>query len=39
MLLIRCGLNLEGVSGVDQEGPRGEGGAKAGFEGTTELVK
>ena len=32
MVLLECGLSLEGVAGVDQEGPPGEGGAKAGFE-------
>ena len=37
--LIECGLSLEGVAEVDQEGPPGEGGAKAGFEETTELLK
>ena len=36
---IRCGLSLEGVAGVDQEGPSGEGGGKAWFEETTELPK
>ena len=39
MLLIGCGLRLEGVAGVDQEGPPGERAAKAGFEETTELLK
>ena len=39
MVLIGCGLSLEGVAGVDQEGPPGEGGAKAGFEETTEFLK
>ena len=39
MLLIGCGLRLEGVAGVDQEGPPGEEGAKAGFEDKTELLK
>ena len=39
VLLIGCGLSLEGVAGVDQEGPPGEAGAKAGFEETTELPK
>ena len=34
-----CPLSLEGVAGVDQEGPPGEAGAKAGFEETTELLK
>ena len=37
--LTECGLSLEGVAGVDQEGPPGEGGVKAGFEETTELLK
>ena len=37
--LIGCVLSLEGVAGVDQEGPPGEGGAKAGFEETTEFLK
>ena len=32
VVLIGCGLSLEGVAGVDQEGPPGEAGAKAGFE-------
>ena len=31
VVLIGCGLSLEGVAGVDQEGPPGEAGAKAGF--------
>ena len=39
VMLIGCGLSLEGVAGVDQEGPPGEGGAKAGFEETTEFLK
>ena len=39
VVLIGCGLSLEGVAEVDQEGPPGEGGAKAGFEETTELLK
>ena len=39
VMLIGCGLSLEGVAGVDQEGPPGEGAAKAGFEETTELLK
>ena len=38
-VLIGCGLSLEGVAGVDQEGPSGEGGGKAWFEETTELLK
>ena len=32
MVLIGCGLSLEGVAGVDQEGPPGEGAAKAGLD-------
>ena len=36
---IGYGLSLEGVAEVDQEGPPGEVGAKAGFEETTELLK
>ena len=39
LVLIGCGLSLEGVAGVDQEGPPGDAGAKAGFEETTELLK
>ena len=39
MVLNGCGLSLEGVTRVDQEGPPGEGGAKAGIEETTELLK
>ena len=39
MVLIGCGLSLEGVAGVYQEGPPGEGGAKAEFEETTEFLK
>ena len=39
LLLIGCGLSLEGVAGVDQEGPPGEAGANTGFEETTELPK
>ena len=39
MVLIGYGLSLEGVAEVDQEGPPGEGSAKAGFEETTELLK
>ena len=38
MLLIGCGLSLEGVAGIGQ-GPPGEGVAKAGFEETTQLLK
>ena len=36
--LIGCGL-IEGVAGVDPEGPPGEGGAEAGIEETTDLLK
>ena len=39
VVLIGCGLNLEEVAGVDQEGPPGEAGANTGFEETTELPK
>ena len=39
VVLIDCGLSLEGVAGVDQEGPPGDVSAKAGFEETTELLK
>jgi len=39
VVLIGCDLSLEGVDGVDQEGPPGEGDAKARFEETTELLK
>ena len=39
VVLIGCGLSLEGVAGVEQEGPPGEAGAKAGFEETTEFLK
>ena len=39
VVLIGCGLSLEGVAGVEQEGPPGEAGAKAVFEETTELLK
>ena len=38
-VLIGCGPSLEGVAGVDPEGPPGEAGAKAGFEETTKLIK
>ena len=38
-VLIGCGLSLEGVAGVDQEGPPGEEDANAGFEETTELLR
>ena len=36
--LIGCGL-IEGVAGVDLEGPPGEEGADAGIEETTDLLK
>ena len=39
MVLLECGLSLELVPGVDQEGPPGEAGANTGFEETTELPK
>ena len=39
VVLTGCGLSLEGVAGVDQEGPPGEGDAKTGFEETTELLR
>ena len=39
VVLIECGLSLKGVAGVDQEGPPGEGGTKAGFEETTEFLR
>ena len=39
LVLIGCDLSSEGVAGVDQEGPPGDAGAKAGFEETTELLK
>ena len=39
VVLTGCGLSLEGVAGVDQEGPPGERDAKAGFEEITELFK
>ena len=39
VVLLECGLSLELVRGVDQEGPPGEGGAKAVFEKTTEFFK
>ena len=39
MVLLECGLSLELVPGVDQEGPPGEEGAKAAFEKTTEFLK
>ena len=37
VVLTGCGLSLEGVAGVDQEGPPGEEGAAAGFEDTIEF--
>ena len=39
VVLIGCGLSLEGVAGVDQEGLLGEESAKAWFEETTEHLK
>ena len=39
MVLIGCGLSLEGVARVVQEGPPGKGGAKAWFEETTVFLK
>ena len=39
VLLIGYSLSLEGVGGVDQEGPLREAGAKSGFGETTELLK
>ena len=39
MLVIECGLSLERVAGVDQEGPPGEAGAKVGFGENTELLQ
>ena len=39
VLWIGCGLSLEGVAGVDQEGSPGEGGAKAAIEETTKFLK
>ena len=39
LVLTGCGLSLEGVAGVDQEGPPGEAGANARFEETTALPK
>ena len=39
VVLTGCGLSLEGVAGVEQERPPGEGGAKAWFEETTEHLK
>ena len=38
VLLIGCGLSLEGVAGIGQ-GPPKEASAKAEFEETTELLK
>ena len=39
VVLIGYGLSLEGVAEVDQEGPPGDAGAKAGFEETTVFLK
>ena len=39
VVLIGCGLSLEGVAEADQEGCPGEGDVKVGFEKTTELLK
>ena len=39
VLWIGCGLSLEGVARVVQEGPPGKGGAKARFEETTVFLK
>ena len=39
VVLLKCGLSLVLVPGVDQEGSPGEGGAKAAFEKTTEFLK
>ena len=39
VVLIGRDLSLEGVAGVDQEGPPKEASAKAGFEETAELLK
>ena len=39
VVLIGYDLSLEQVAGVDQEGPPGEGGAKAWFGEPTELLK
>ena len=39
VMLIGCGLSLEEVAGVDQEGPPGEGDAKAELEETIGLLK
>ena len=39
MVLIRCGLSLEGVAGVDQERLPAERDAKDGFIETTEFLK
>ena len=38
VVLIGCGL-IEGVAGVNLEGPPGEEGADAGIEETTDLLK
>ena len=39
VVLIGCGLRLEGVSGVDQRGPPVDGGAQVGFGETRKLLK
>ena len=39
VVLIGCGLSLEGVSGVDQRGPPVDGGAQVGFGETRKLLK
>ena len=39
VVLIGCGLSLEGVAGVEQERPPGEAGAKVGFGENTELLQ
>ena len=39
VVLIGCGLSLEGVAGVDQEGLTGERDSKARFEETAELLQ
>ena len=39
VVLLECGLSLELMRGVDQEGPPGEGDAKAELEETIGLLK